>query len=328
MFYTKMQRDRNVDFLKGVAIFLVVFGHAIQFLSGPDYMFLTHCTEKSIYLVHMPLFMFLSGYVSHSSLSASVKTFLTKKCKQLLLPAIVWSFIYLVCKMATGREEFCLSTLLTKYIYAIEGYWFVIALFSCFIFLRLVLYGNMLLGNRNKVELYLVITSVFVVLLLPHNSLFVHMCIIFVKPMYPFFCLGYLCNKHDVINRFVYNKKMLFLVCTVLYVMACFMATRDSFIYYLDLDFWNNRYIWKDYSRLLFFVTSAVCGIIILFNMSETLLKNIRTEYIVEIGKYSLGIYLLQRIVFERFANLVLGGGNSQYALEIYNCTYFDNMSI
>lgn len=192
MYNIKIQRDRNVDFLKGIAIFLVVFGHAIQFLSGPDYMFLTHFTEKSIYLVHMPLFMFLSGYVSHSSLSASLKTFLTKKCKQLLLPLFVWSIIYLVCKMVVGRESFLLSTFLTKYIYAIEGYWFVIALFSCFIFLRVVLYGNMLLGNSNKIELLLVITSVFVILLLPHNSLFVHMCIIFVKPMYPFFLFGLL----------------------------------------------------------------------------------------------------------------------------------------
>lgn len=48
-----------LDNLKGVLIFLVVLGHCLQFTSqNPD----SDLLFNFIYLFHMPLFMFLSGY--------------------------------------------------------------------------------------------------------------------------------------------------------------------------------------------------------------------------------------------------------------------------
>ena len=60
-------RDCIVDFIRGIAVFFMVLGHCIQYGSGTcvsstgaflnDYLF------KFMYSFHMPLFMFLSGYV-------------------------------------------------------------------------------------------------------------------------------------------------------------------------------------------------------------------------------------------------------------------------
>lgn len=58
-------RDSFVDQLKGLACFLVVFGHVIMWIrkagiSTPKSMVFV---EEYIWTFHVPLFMFLSGYV-------------------------------------------------------------------------------------------------------------------------------------------------------------------------------------------------------------------------------------------------------------------------
>lgn len=58
-------KDRNYAFdnLKGLLVFLVVFGHLIQFTRGKAEPIVGY-TYTGIYLFHMPLFVFISGYFS------------------------------------------------------------------------------------------------------------------------------------------------------------------------------------------------------------------------------------------------------------------------
>lgn len=61
------KRNIQYDYIKGVAIFLVIYGHSISHLDigqtswweNPVYMF--------IYMFHMPLFIFVSGYFFNSN---------------------------------------------------------------------------------------------------------------------------------------------------------------------------------------------------------------------------------------------------------------------
>ena len=55
------ERNPLIDVLKGFTIILVVIGHACQWFSGDDR---SQPLYTTIYAFHMPLFMFLSGYVS------------------------------------------------------------------------------------------------------------------------------------------------------------------------------------------------------------------------------------------------------------------------
>lgn len=57
------ERDYLFDNIKGLLIFLVVFGHLISYSSfkkihSIDFIYL------SIYIFHMPIFVFISGYFS------------------------------------------------------------------------------------------------------------------------------------------------------------------------------------------------------------------------------------------------------------------------
>lgn len=54
-------RNKEIDYLKGLSIILVVVGHAIQY-NICDYN--VNPFFNIIYSFHMPLFMFISGYVA------------------------------------------------------------------------------------------------------------------------------------------------------------------------------------------------------------------------------------------------------------------------
>ena len=60
-----MNRDDRVDALKGVLITLVVFGHC--FLYGKPMDGVKWTIANWVYLFHMPFFVFLSGYFSHTT---------------------------------------------------------------------------------------------------------------------------------------------------------------------------------------------------------------------------------------------------------------------
>lgn len=79
------QRLAYIDFLKGVAILLVILGHCIQYT---DCNFCDNILYQYIHSFHMPLFMFLSGYVSYKGILqfSSIK----KRAIQLLVPFFVW----------------------------------------------------------------------------------------------------------------------------------------------------------------------------------------------------------------------------------------------
>lgn len=84
-------RDETIDVLKGIAILLVVLGHIA---AAPK-------LTSVIYSFHMPLFIFISGYLAQHSLlfgkknakEISWKRYLYSKTKQLLLPFVAWPCI-------------------------------------------------------------------------------------------------------------------------------------------------------------------------------------------------------------------------------------------
>lgn len=70
-----------IDWLKSILISLVVVGHSIQF---SDVSFESNWLFRFIYSFHMPLFFFVSGFLSFKS-TFSIRE-LPRKLKRLLLP--------------------------------------------------------------------------------------------------------------------------------------------------------------------------------------------------------------------------------------------------
>ena len=96
------ERNSLIDVLKGFAIILVVMGHASQWFSDDDR---SNPFYVTIYAFHMPLFMFLSGYVNFNTRG---ELNLGKRFQVLVIPFFVW---------------FLISAIYHSYILDIEKVW-------------------------------------------------------------------------------------------------------------------------------------------------------------------------------------------------------------
>ena len=81
------------DYLKGIAIFLVVWCHCIQYIFGETF---DNTFYSIIYSFHMPLFMIISRYLSSKKTDDSIITLAVGKFRRLIIPNISWGSIVLV----------------------------------------------------------------------------------------------------------------------------------------------------------------------------------------------------------------------------------------
>ena len=126
-----MQRIQSIDILKLFAMFLVIWGHCVQFMLTSN-----HLDEPAfvyIYSFHMPLFLMVSGLIAHRAVTSAREcgSWLLVKARQLLLPCIasglLMSFGNLLLPLINGThpDKSLLSTLWTNF-------WFLKSLFICF----------------------------------------------------------------------------------------------------------------------------------------------------------------------------------------------------
>ncbi len=117
------QRDTTLDALKAVSIFLVCWGHCIQYfircayVENPLWLF--------IYSFHMPLFMSLVGYFSSSLLNYSIKGALIKRFRELIIPAITFTTIYVTFGIFDVHS---IKSYISRLIY---DFWFLKSAFVC-----------------------------------------------------------------------------------------------------------------------------------------------------------------------------------------------------
>ena len=106
---TVNRRIQSLDNLKLLAIFLVVWGHAIQHLTIDNFEYdkLYHL----IYCFHMPLFALISGCFAWNSKNSSILELLKKNFTHYLLPCISWGVLIYIL-IAIKHEVFCISELL------------------------------------------------------------------------------------------------------------------------------------------------------------------------------------------------------------------------
>lgn len=90
----KKKRDVSLDIAKGILIFLVVWGHSIQFGFGYEYGESYQCLDDYIFRAicsfHMPLFMAISGYLYYYSNRKSFKKVVTSRLKSIGIPYLAY----------------------------------------------------------------------------------------------------------------------------------------------------------------------------------------------------------------------------------------------
>jgi fucose 4-O-acetylase-like acetyltransferase len=131
------QRQVWIDHARGIAILLVVLGHAIHIVerqcggSLPQSLLIL---DRIIYTFHVPVFFFLSGlFVAASYARRGASGLLWHRTKTLLYPYALWAAIQAVLE-AVGTGEFprALGTAFARILYFPPAhFWFLFVLFFC-----------------------------------------------------------------------------------------------------------------------------------------------------------------------------------------------------
>ena len=117
-----------LDIAKCVAIFFVLWGHAITQLMSHD------VTENRLYMLiyafHMPLFMTMSGFFANSSMKISLIELFKKKFKQLIIPALSFGVLWYMHGVIVGAKMLSLKSFVHL---EAEAYWFLKSLFFAYL---------------------------------------------------------------------------------------------------------------------------------------------------------------------------------------------------
>ncbi len=125
---SSQKRIEYYDLLKGIAIYLVVMGHVLTMcIRGVDASFIF----KMIGQVHMPIFFFISGYMTYKPTSDGgwSRPRLCKRFVQLIIPAVVMSALWVWYFPHSHLESPLHDNLPGLYrSYWKDGYWFPLCL--------------------------------------------------------------------------------------------------------------------------------------------------------------------------------------------------------
>lgn len=106
-------RVSYIDQLKGIAILLVVLAHVVGYNDCRD-----SFLWRFIYSFHMPLFMFISGYIAQMTFRIedigwiNALLFIRKKFRTLLFPMVVWGVVipfFFMKKESDGFLDYCVN---------------------------------------------------------------------------------------------------------------------------------------------------------------------------------------------------------------------------
>lgn len=290
------QAKRLVEFdlLKCFAIFLVLWGHSIQYLLSSDYW--NEPLYRHIYSFHMPLFMMISGFFFAKTTHGGFMVTLKKKFQQLLLPAFMWICIFTVSKMIiTGISSSSSNFNSFEYwVWALEnGVWFLKSAFVC-----------SLLGFfackavKHKVFVGGVICMVVQLIFDQYTQ---------VAYMFPCFFVGMILQwNYEGVIKVLSIPKIRYLVTSVLFLflllgnMHLDADLHQQLLKSFEMPLWTNPYnIFFRMFRLLVGISGSLFFIALFIILFKTYNVGRIGNFFSKLGAETLGIYILQSYILE-----------------------------
>lgn len=249
------------DIAKFFAIISVIYGHCIQHYLDKDPLY--NPVYLFIYSFHMPLFMIISGYFSSNSLKLDLKSFIKKKSIQLLLPYCSWQLISVLIKFLLNDIDI---ESIVRY-----DFWFLMSLYICSIF------AWFLCHIRRPYQILFLIGSIIIT----------QVGLFRLKDMYPSFLLGLLLfRKEDWIKKY---KRELTLSILLLCVVLLYFTLNEHFF---EVGFTPEGLL----RQVNIIVVGSGLSFLII-RLCEFLENKIPSLFL-KLGQYTLGIYLVQSLLF------------------------------
>lgn len=260
-------RDSYWDQCRAALMWLVILGHCIQLLFTNN--FFSQPVFKFIYLFHMPLFMWISGYFALNSIRKHGWKIISNRSFQLLFPIFTLGTVQLLLQLMRGN--FTYHEILSSY----KCLWFLWNLFECYLFALIVQLF------KNKVwklfSIFIpVCVSVFTPECLPYGD--------YLSYVWPFFVFGMYCRNLGFSSSFITSK---WLLLSPLIIPAFIFFQSEWYMYLYPLTCTIHALgVWI-YRIIVALIAAPVFMAII---------KLIPLTYLAKIGKSTLAIYVIQSV--------------------------------
>ena len=286
-----LERNYKIDNIRFLAMFLVVFAHMIELFADCEH----NMIYRMIYSFHMPLFIFISGYVAKFDKEKIFFKFLTTY--------FVFQTLYKFfdCLYVQNSE----SILIT---YS-NPYWFLWYLFILIVYYLLIPVFDV---SKEK-QLYVVLTSfVFALILGFDTSIGYEVSLSRMISFLPFFLMGYYFGKNHFFDK--YYKDKWFIVCSLLGIVLSFFYLKGFNVPTKAL-YHVQAYSIVGYSicdKIIIYLTSIFWIVLMM-----SAVPNIKIKFFTFLGQNTFYVYLLQGFVikilaknnffiYNRFINLIL----------------------
>lgn len=294
------ERDSSFDILKGLLIFTVVWGHSISNSGLED--FWHNYLFNAIYLFHMPLFVFVSGYFCHSIINKDFKTILYNKTKRLIIPYLSYTIIGLIIYLSTDFRDLGISssediTQLTKdLLYIITGNWYLPCIFVLTLVYFPIING---LGQKKYIILGVLFLLAWVISLL-------------FSSYYPFVLLERLQISRQAVVfglglLYYYIKDRLNKPLKTIIILLSICGAISNFII---SGYWFCEY--NIYQKIVNGIFCTIISFAILYSISSILKDIVLGKVIAFVGQNTLGIYLIHGFFcppLHRLLSPVVGSG-------------------
>lgn len=225
MTITYTQRIDYIDIIKGLAIFYVVIGHVLWWTyedwNCAKENFIGTIVWKLIYSFHMPLFMFISGYVVFSPYKHYRLVDVSKRIVQYLIPfLLVGTILYYFRNDPSG----------------ICNYWYLRALaeYVAILYFVIFLLGYFHLNDKSR---NLLVVIIYVILFRLINYMIVDNTLvddIISKKhlnMYSYFVIGWYVRRNEWIEKNIFNNELVLPISLItLFVFVVFGVYQQTLL--------------------------------------------------------------------------------------------------
>ena len=278
-------RDLSFDYMKGVLIFLVVWGHLISFCMSNDSDIYFDSLRKFLYSFHMPLFVFISGWFFRNDTVTGFLSIVKKQGSRLLIPQFTFVFIgFLIYLLFWNIYSYKLienSSISIKGCYHFITFaWYLWCIFFCSLLVNLI---SRIFNQRAVYLLFFLCVIMWLMVNLLPGPIFNNQQ---VARMFPCFVAGMYARKHQhMLTRY---KKMLIIICAyvsfVYWGIFVFDSTKElpNYIFRIPLQFFP---MFLMYLIIQWFYAKSILKKMFLFWSKDTLFIYVFHIFVIDLLK-------------------------------------------
>lgn len=285
-----MSRIVWIDYAKAIGILFVVMGHS--YYSHPSVVYI-------IFLFHMPLFFFISGYLYN--VNKNCRELIHNNIKTLLVPFLLFNLIGLVnnCLLGGARLLLGLDTewnhrllipLCNTLIGKAEGMfigptWFLLSLFWC----KNIVYAFVKGGYWRRI---IIIITVLVLLLFRfYNNVYYPYALDTACAGVIWFTLGFMVRQYNLLFDLRRQYILIIFICSV--ILEFLLYRLGARVNYITMNMGG-----------VLGICSTIVGLIMIISVSK-LLERFPNKYIVNVSRASILIMCMHMII-ANYLNIVL----------------------